>query len=148
MSPLNALEEKLKLLQQKEAMTAAALDTARLKKEREDKLREEQRQRFEEEKDRKKKEKEQKKLEKERVRNSLSNRKFFLKKHKIDSWNSDQQEREKLKEEKKKYAERLKRMNQPREDMDCEDLRVSKRITAQADMLVNWILPENHQHKY
>ncbi|TNN87336.1 Bromodomain adjacent to zinc finger domain protein 1A [Liparis tanakae] len=32
-------------------------------------------------------------------------------------------EREKLKEEKKRYAERLKLWNQPREDMDCEDLK-------------------------
>lgn len=34
------------------------------------------------------------------------------------------QEREKLKEEKKKYAERLKLWNKPREDMECEDLKV------------------------
>ncbi|XP_013855509.1 bromodomain adjacent to zinc finger domain protein 1A [Austrofundulus limnaeus] len=102
-SPLNALEEKLKLLQKKEEMRAAAQDRARLKDQEElqeakRREREEQRQRFEEEKHRKKMEKEQKKLEKER-------------------------EREKLKEEKKKFAERLKQMNQPREDMDCEDLR-------------------------
>lgn len=36
----------------------------------------------------------------------------------------DWQEREKLKEEKKKYAERLKLWNKPREDMECEDLKV------------------------
>uniref|UniRef100_A0A3Q3BM48 Bromodomain adjacent to zinc finger domain protein 1A n=1 Tax=Kryptolebias marmoratus TaxID=37003 RepID=A0A3Q3BM48_KRYMA len=110
-SPLNALEEKLKLLQKKEEMAAAAQDRVRLKKEREelqeakrreredkDKLREEQRRRLEEEKHRKKEEKERRKLEKER-------------------------EREKLKEEKRKYAERLKQWNQPREDMECEDLK-------------------------
>lgn len=34
------------------------------------------------------------------------------------------QEREKLKEEKKKYAERLKLWNKPREDMECDDLKV------------------------
>lgn len=38
----------------------------------------------------------------------------------------DSQEREKLKEEKKKYAERLKLWNKPREDMECEDLKVSE----------------------
>lgn len=35
------------------------------------------------------------------------------------------QEREKLKEEKKKYAERLKIWSKPREDMECDDLKVS-----------------------
>ncbi|XP_037553362.1 bromodomain adjacent to zinc finger domain protein 1A, partial [Nematolebias whitei] len=118
-SPLNALEEKLKLLQKKDEMAAAAQIRAQLKereelqkarRERDDKdrLREEQRLRFEEEKHRKKEEKERRKLEKER-------------------------EREKLKEEKKKYAERLKQWNQPREDMECEDLKVSKRIGNQTD---------------
>lgn len=34
------------------------------------------------------------------------------------------QEREKLKEEKKKYAERLKLWSKPREDMECDDLKV------------------------
>lgn len=34
------------------------------------------------------------------------------------------QEREKLKEEKKKYAERLKLWSKPREDMECNDLKV------------------------
>lgn len=38
----------------------------------------------------------------------------------------DWQEREKLKEEKKKYAERLKLWNKPREDMECEDLKVCR----------------------
>lgn len=36
------------------------------------------------------------------------------------------QEREKLKEEKKKFAERMKLWNKPREDMECEDLKVSR----------------------
>lgn len=44
------------------------------------------------------------------------------------------QEREKLKEEKKKYAERLKLWSKPREDMECEDLRVSERTTAPSDL--------------
>ena len=44
----------------------------------------------------------------------------------------DPQEREKLKEEKKKYAERLKLWNKPREDMECEDLKVSERTTEQS----------------
>ncbi len=35
------------------------------------------------------------------------------------------QEREKLKEEKKKYAERLKLWSRPREDMECNDLKVN-----------------------
>lgn len=35
------------------------------------------------------------------------------------------QEREKLKEEKKKYAERLKLWSKPREDMECDDLKVN-----------------------
>lgn len=43
---------------------------------------------------------------------------------------SDRQEREKLKEEKKKYAERLKLWNKPREDMECEDLKVSERTAV------------------
>lgn len=37
------------------------------------------------------------------------------------------QEREKLKEEKKKYAERLKLLNKRTEDLECDDLKVSKR---------------------
>ncbi|XP_024124234.1 bromodomain adjacent to zinc finger domain protein 1A [Oryzias melastigma] len=111
LSPLQAMEEKLKLLQKREEMAAAAQDKARLKREREgaqdakrreredkDRLKEEQRKRFEEEKQRKKEEKERRKLEKER-------------------------EREKLKEEKKKYAQRLKLLSKPREDMECEDLK-------------------------
>ncbi|XP_069391303.1 bromodomain adjacent to zinc finger domain protein 1A isoform X2 [Paralichthys olivaceus] len=106
-----ATEEKLKLLQQRKEMAAAATDRARLKKEKEEvqeakrrekedkeKMKEEQRKRFEEEKQRRREEKEHRKLEKER-------------------------EREKLKEEKKKYAERLKLWNKPREDMECEDLK-------------------------
>lgn len=44
---------------------------------------------------------------------------------------SDSQEREKLKEEKKKYAEQLKLWSKPREDMECEDLKVSE-CTASA----------------
>lgn len=88
-SPLNALEEKLKLLQRKDEMAAAAQMRAQLKereelqearrREREDrdKLREEQRQRFEEEKHRKKEEKEQRRLEKERVRNRRSSQRFL-----------------------------------------------------------------------
>ncbi|XP_038156804.1 bromodomain adjacent to zinc finger domain protein 1A isoform X2 [Cyprinodon tularosa] len=108
---INVLEEKLKLLQKREEMAAATHEKARLKREREevqeakrkeredkDKLREEQRLRFEEEKQRKRNERELRKLEKER-------------------------EREKLKEEKKKYAQRLRLLNQPREDMECEDLK-------------------------
>ncbi|XP_012735154.2 bromodomain adjacent to zinc finger domain protein 1A isoform X1 [Fundulus heteroclitus] len=108
---INVLEEKLKLLQKREELSAAAYEKGKLKKEREevlearrkeredkDKLREEQRQRFEEEKQRKREERERRKLEKER-------------------------EREKLKEEKKKYAQRLKLWNKPREDMECEDLK-------------------------
>uniref|UniRef100_A0A3Q2DUW4 Bromodomain adjacent to zinc finger domain protein 1A n=1 Tax=Cyprinodon variegatus TaxID=28743 RepID=A0A3Q2DUW4_CYPVA len=103
--------EKLKLLQKREEMAAATHEKARLKREREevqeakrkeredkDKLREEQRLRFEEEKQRKRNERELRKLEKER-------------------------EREKLKEEKKKYAQRLRLLNQPREDMECENLK-------------------------
>lgn len=39
---------------------------------------------------------------------------------------SSLQEREKLKEEKKKFAERMKLWNKPREDMECEDLKVSR----------------------
>uniref|UniRef100_A0A669DJJ7 Bromodomain adjacent to zinc finger domain protein 1A n=1 Tax=Oreochromis niloticus TaxID=8128 RepID=A0A669DJJ7_ORENI len=110
-SLLKAAEEKLKLLQQREEMVAAAQDKARLKKEKEEvqeakrreredkeRLREEQRRRFEEEKQRRREEKERRKLEKDR-------------------------EREKLKEEKKKYAEQLKLWSKPREDMDCEDLK-------------------------
>lgn len=43
----------------------------------------------------------------------------------------DAQEREKLKEEKKKYAQRLKLLSKPIEDMECEGLKVSERtITA------------------
>ncbi|XP_015248022.1 PREDICTED: bromodomain adjacent to zinc finger domain protein 1A [Cyprinodon variegatus] len=108
---INVLEEKLKLLQKREEMAAATHEKARLKREREevqeakrkeredkDKLREEQRLRFEEEKQRKRNERELRKLEKER-------------------------EREKLKEEKKKYAQRLRLLNQPREDMECENLK-------------------------
>uniref|UniRef100_A0A673ASJ5 Bromodomain adjacent to zinc finger domain protein 1A n=1 Tax=Sphaeramia orbicularis TaxID=375764 RepID=A0A673ASJ5_9TELE len=106
-----AAEEKLKLLQQREDMAAAAADRARTKKEKEEaqeakrrekedkeRLKEEQRRRFEEEKQRRREEKERRKLEKEK-------------------------EREKLKEEKKKYAERLKLWNKPRDDMECEDLK-------------------------
>ncbi|XP_070697907.1 bromodomain adjacent to zinc finger domain protein 1A [Pempheris klunzingeri] len=106
-----AADEKLKLLQQREEMAAAAQDRARLKKEKEEaqeakrreredreRLKEEHRRRFEEEKRRRREEKERRKLEKEK-------------------------EREKLKEEKKKYAERLKLWNKPREDMECEDLK-------------------------
>uniref|UniRef100_A0A8P4GE18 Bromodomain adjacent to zinc finger domain protein 1A n=1 Tax=Dicentrarchus labrax TaxID=13489 RepID=A0A8P4GE18_DICLA len=110
-SSLLKAAEKLKLLQQREEMAAAAQDKARLKKEKEEaqeakrreredkeRLKEEQRRRFEEEKQKRREEKERRKLEKER-------------------------EREKLKEEKKKYAERLKLWNKPREDMECEDLK-------------------------
>ncbi|XP_028251330.1 bromodomain adjacent to zinc finger domain protein 1A isoform X2 [Parambassis ranga] len=110
-SPGQAAVEKLKLLQQRDEMMAAAQDKARLKREKEEaqeakrreredreRLKEEQRRRFEEEKQRRREEKENRKLEKER-------------------------EREKLKEEKKKYAERLKLWNKPREDMECEDLK-------------------------
>ncbi|TMS01680.1 Bromodomain adjacent to zinc finger domain protein 1A [Larimichthys crocea] len=110
-SSLLKAAEKLKLLQQKEEMAAAAQDKARLKKEKEEaqeakrreredreRQKEEQRRRFEEEKLKRREEKERRKLEKER-------------------------EREKLKEEKKKYAERLKLWNKPREDMECEDLK-------------------------
>ncbi|KAL6106099.1 baz1a [Pungitius sinensis] len=105
-----AAEEKLKLLQQKDDMAAAAKDRVRQKKkkdvqearrrEREDRERtkEDQRKRFEEEKLKRREEKERRKLEKDR-------------------------EREKLKEEKKKYAERLKLWSKPREDMECEDLK-------------------------
>lgn len=39
---------------------------------------------------------------------------------------SSLQEREKLKEEKRKFAERMKQWNKPREDMECEDLKVSR----------------------
>ncbi|XP_062252895.1 bromodomain adjacent to zinc finger domain protein 1A isoform X2 [Platichthys flesus] len=104
-------EEKLKLVQQRKEMAAAATDRVRLKKEKEEvqeakrrekedkeKMKEEQRKRFEEEKQRRREENEQRKLEKEK-------------------------EREKLKEEKKKYAERLKIWNKPREDLECEDLK-------------------------
>lgn len=34
------------------------------------------------------------------------------------------QEREKLREEKKKYMEYLKQWSKPREDMECDDLKV------------------------
>lgn len=75
MPPLNALEEKLKLLQKKDEMAAAAKIRDQLK-EREElqkarREREEQRLRFEEEKHRKKEEKERRKLEKERVRHKF-----------------------------------------------------------------------------
>ncbi|KAM8914075.1 bromodomain adjacent to zinc finger domain protein 1A isoform 2-T2 [Spinachia spinachia] len=106
-----AAEEKLKLLQQRDNMAAAATDRVRLKKEKEDvqetrrreredreRTKEDQRKRFEEEKLKRREEKERRKLEKD-------------------------QEREMLKEERKKYAERLKLWSKPREDMECEDLK-------------------------
>ncbi|XP_031697066.1 bromodomain adjacent to zinc finger domain protein 1A-like, partial [Anarrhichthys ocellatus] len=101
-----AAEEKLKLLQQKEDMTAGRMkkekedmqEAKRREKEDRERIKEEQRRRFEEEKQKRREEKELRKLEKDR-------------------------EREKLKEEKKKYAERLKLWNKPREDMECEDLK-------------------------
>uniref|UniRef100_A0A8P4G4T2 Bromodomain adjacent to zinc finger domain protein 1A n=1 Tax=Dicentrarchus labrax TaxID=13489 RepID=A0A8P4G4T2_DICLA len=79
-SSLLKAAEKLKLLQQREEMAAAAQDKARLKKEKEEaqeakrreredkeRLKEEQRRRFEEEKQKRREEKERRKLEKERV---------------------------------------------------------------------------------
>ncbi|XP_041710710.1 bromodomain adjacent to zinc finger domain protein 1A isoform X1 [Coregonus clupeaformis] len=106
---LNAAEEKLRLIQQKQEMMATGHgkanqeredDLGAKKKEKEDreKKREEMKMLFEEEKQRRKEEKERMKVEKEK-------------------------EREKLKEEKKKYAERLKIWSKPREDMECEDLK-------------------------
>lgn len=142
-SSLLKATEKLKLQQQKEEM--AAEDRARLKKEREEaqeakrrdredkeRLKEEQRRRFEEEKQRRREEKERRKLEKEKV-SQLCNQsliKPLTVNHPllIIDWLLSFQEREKLKEEKKKYAERMKLWNKPREDMECEDLKVSEGI--------------------
>lgn len=45
------------------------------------------------------------------------------------------QEREKLKEEKKKYAERLKLWSKPREDMECDDLKVGVPLCVSKCML-------------
>ena len=79
-SSLLKAAEKLKLLQQREEMAAAAQDKARLKKEKEEaqeakrrdredreRLKEEHRRRFEVEKQRRREEKERRKLEKEKV---------------------------------------------------------------------------------
>ncbi|XP_042599156.1 bromodomain adjacent to zinc finger domain protein 1A-like isoform X1 [Cyprinus carpio] len=104
---MNYVEEKLKLMQQKEQMMAMEkfkkeredlIEAKRKEKEDKEKKREEMKRIVEEEKQRRKEEKERMKVEKER-------------------------EREKLKEEKKKYAERLKLWSKPREDMECNDLK-------------------------
>lgn len=61
----------------------------------------------------------------------------------------DPQEREKLKEEKKKYAQRLKLLSKPREDMECEDLKVSECTipTRSRDRKLGQITPFHTQSK-
>ncbi|XP_051503107.1 bromodomain adjacent to zinc finger domain protein 1A-like isoform X2 [Myxocyprinus asiaticus] len=103
---MNYVEERLKLLQQKEQMLAVEkckkerdlIEAKKKEKEDKERKREEMKRMMEEEKLRRKEERERMKFEKER-------------------------EREKLKEEKKKYAERLKIWSKPREDMECDDLK-------------------------
>lgn len=132
-SSLQRSTEKLQLQQQRERM--AAEDRSRLRREKEEaqeakrreredreRLKEEQRRRFEDEKQRRREEKERSKLEREKV--SEWRRSKVGERAAPDDL-SPLQEREKLKEEKKKFAERMKLWNKPREDMECEDLKVS-----------------------
>ncbi|XP_039529838.1 bromodomain adjacent to zinc finger domain protein 1A isoform X3 [Pimephales promelas] len=104
---MNFVEEKLKLMQQKEQMMAME----KFKKEREDLI------------EAKKKEKEDKEKKREEMKRILEEEKQRRKEVKEQMKIEKEREREKLKEEKKKYAERLKLWNKPREDMECEDLK-------------------------
>ncbi|XP_076834125.1 bromodomain adjacent to zinc finger domain protein 1A isoform X2 [Brachyhypopomus gauderio] len=110
-SVLQASEEKLRLLQQKEEMLVMLHEKAKLKREREDLL------------EAKKKEREDRERRKEELRRLLEEEKQKRKEEKERMKVEKEREREKLKEEKKKYAERLKLWSKPREDMECDDLK-------------------------
>lgn len=104
---MNYIEEKLKLMQQKEQM----MSMDKFKKEREDLM------------EAKRREKEGKEKRKEEMRKIIEEEKLRRKEEKERMKVEKEREREKLKEEKKKYAERLKLWSKPREDMECDDLK-------------------------
>uniref|UniRef100_A0A8C1CI53 Bromodomain adjacent to zinc finger domain protein 1A n=1 Tax=Cyprinus carpio carpio TaxID=630221 RepID=A0A8C1CI53_CYPCA len=104
---MNYVEEKFKLMQQKEQMMAME----KFKKEREDLI------------EAKKKEKEDKEKKREEMKRIVEEEKQRRKEEKERMKVQKEREREKLKEEKKKYAERLKLWSKPREDMECDDLK-------------------------
>lgn len=104
---MNYIEEKLKLMQQKEQM----MSMEKFRKERDDLI------------EAKKKEKEDKEKKKEEMKRILEEEKLRRKEERERMKVEKEREREKLKEEKKKYAERLKLWSKPREDMECDDLK-------------------------
>uniref|UniRef100_A0A8C7F7W6 Bromodomain adjacent to zinc finger domain protein 1A n=1 Tax=Oncorhynchus kisutch TaxID=8019 RepID=A0A8C7F7W6_ONCKI len=93
------------MLKLQQYLFCSAHERAKLKREKEDNL------------EAKKKEKEDKEKKREEMKKMFEEEK---QRRKVEK----EKEREKLKEEKKQYAERLKIWSKPREDLECEDLKI------------------------
>ncbi|CAL9686700.1 unnamed protein product [Knipowitschia caucasica] len=124
LSHLKAMEEKLKLMQQKEDMSLMKKNKVKEMKRLKDEERLKQQKKMDKLQQMKEmwrgdKDEEQAKENRKRDREERQQQKL---EEKLNKRAEKEREREKLKEERKKYAERIKMMSKPAEDLECEDL--------------------------